>query len=141
MGIMTTTEREGQLMRNVAAMKASKRRFQTRLQEARRYRDKIAKRFEELSKVYEIEEERFAVLDAIEDFESGVRSQLENVTAEIDKLDKGLEALQAAKDSALKTAFSKYIIEDTNLSLKSIAMTCYEYDRIIESVKEIEKTT
>lgn len=138
---MTTKEREGQLMRNVAAMKASKRRFQTRLQEARRYRDKIAKRFDELSQVYEIEEERFAVLDAIEDFESGVRSQLEHISAEIDKLDHGLAALQAAKGSKLKTAFIDYIIEDTNLSLKSIAMTCYEYDRIIESVKEIEKTT
>ena len=84
---MTTKEREEQVLRNVTAMKANKRRFQTRLQEARRYREKIAKRFEKLGQFFEIEEERFAVLDAIEDFESGVRQQLEYITAEVKKLD------------------------------------------------------
>lgn len=140
-GIMRVKEREDQVVKNVAAMKANRRRFQTRLQEAKRYRTKIDKRFDKLGQFFEVEEERFAVLDAIEDFESGVRQQLENIENEIDKLDAGVEALQGTKSSKLKTAFIDYMLDDTSISLKNLAMACYEYDRIMESVKEIEKTT
>jgi len=138
---MTTKEREKLVAKNVTAMRANKRRFQTRLQEAKRYREKIADRFAVLSKFFEVEEERFAVLDAIEDFESGVRQQLVHIDSEIQKLEKGLEALNETKQGKLRNAFLEFIIDDTTLSLKNIALACYEYDRIMESVKEIEKTT
>jgi uncharacterized protein YukE len=138
---MTTKEREKLVAKNVTAMRANKRRFQTRLQEAKRYREKIADRFAILSKFFEVEEERFAVLDAIEDFESGVRQQLTHIDGEIQKLEKGLKALNETKQGKLRTAFLEFIIDDTTLSLKNIALACYEYDRIMESVKEIEKTT
>jgi gamma-glutamylcyclotransferase (GGCT)/AIG2-like uncharacterized protein YtfP len=138
---MTAKQRTVMIAKNHVALQAGRVRFAARLKEAKRYRGKIADRFDAISSLYEVSEERFAVLDAIEDFEAGVRQQLLQIDRMLIKLEKGLESLKLVKAGALKKAFEEYIIEDTNQTLTHIAMTCYEYDLIIDSVKEIERTT
>lgn len=138
---MTTKQRTEMIAKNHRALKAGRVRFATRLKEAKRYRAKIADRFDAISSLYEVSEERFAVLDAIEDFESGVRQQLLYIDQMLIKLEKGMESLEQVKGGSTKKAFEEYIVEDTNQALTHISMTCYEYDLIIDSVKEIERTT
>tara|TARA_B100000745_G_scaffold285608_1_gene220946 strand:- start:497 stop:913 length:417 start_codon:yes stop_codon:yes gene_type:complete len=138
---MTANERMEMILKNHTALKAGRLRFATRLKEAKRYRGKIADRFDALSMQYEVSEERFAVLDAIEDFESGVRQQIAHIERELAKIEKGIDSLAQQKSGKLKKAFEEYVIADTNQTLTHISMTCYEYDLIMDSVKEIERTT
>lgn len=138
---MTAQDRTRTIAKHHKALLAGRLRFATRLKEVKRYRGKIGQRFEKISALYDVEEERFAVIDAIEDFESGLRHQIAFVDRELARLQKGLASLALTKGGVMKKSFEEYIIDDLTQTLTHITMTCYEYDLIMDSVREIERTT
>ena len=110
--------------------------FQIRLQEVKRIKKRSQIILEDSVDEVVVNDLLDSILGIIED----LNTYIKHLDEEILKVERGLTTLKYYPVDELSEAFVDYILEDTRLSIKNTAITRYDYDQLIFSLREIEKS-
>jgi hypothetical protein len=120
---------ENAIARNLRRMQIERNRLHFRMQRAQTISKQLKHDFEAQVHMTSTSQER--LLDQYEAFIADLEVYIDHYDYEIAKVGRGLDEASALKNSPAKTAFMKFILDDTTRTITNIRIANTEYKEIL----------
>lgn len=133
----TTQNGLQKIVRNLAYMRREKNCLEVRQVVIRRALRKVEQQLLQSNDVDEAETLQ-DVVDNLCSISSDLESYRDHLETELDKINRGLKALDLLRGKPGRCAFAAYITEDTELSVNNLMRARTYYDQVIETLKTLK---
>lgn len=125
-----------ELRRNLSTIKRERSQLEARLTAIRRIEQEVRVYVRDIASDFHDESDEWeGLLGNIEAVEHDILSYLTHINTEIDKIHRGIDALELLRDTEGRRVLATYIQEDTELSIANIGKTISHYSEVIDSLR------